>query len=212
MEKPKVIIIIGMHRCGTSLLSSCLVENNFSIGKNVNKDKNWQNPNGYFENDSLTEFHEKLLAYNDSSWNNITKVKMNYTPAHVKEYKELIEKEFNNEKLILIKDPRLTFFVDFLKEVFDYNYECYYLFLTRNKEEACKSISLAQHMAIEKSIKLYDLTHKYYNDSFLKIDHKDIINDNNNLLYNISKYCNFNILNHTQNLVDYNLYRNRKTI
>ena len=48
----QVIFVIGMHRCGTSLLSNCLVANGYDIGKSKNQDKNWQNPNGYFENDA----------------------------------------------------------------------------------------------------------------------------------------------------------------
>ena len=55
-NKPKIIFIIGMHRSGTSLLSNCLVKNGFSIGKTKNQDKNWQNPNGYFENDKINRF------------------------------------------------------------------------------------------------------------------------------------------------------------
>ena len=65
-DKPKIIFIIGMHRCGTSLLSNCLIENGFSIGKTKNKDKDWQNPNGYFENDALHEIHNELLKFNNS--------------------------------------------------------------------------------------------------------------------------------------------------
>jgi len=64
----KIIFIIGMHRCGTSLLSNCLVKNGFSIGETKNKDKDWQNPNGYFENDTFAKIHNELLDYNVCTW------------------------------------------------------------------------------------------------------------------------------------------------
>ena len=64
-----------MHRCGTSLLTSSLVEDGYDIGFSKNKDVNWQNPKGYFENDKLTQFHNNLLSHNNVNWKTITEKK-----------------------------------------------------------------------------------------------------------------------------------------
>ena len=207
----KIVFIIGMHRCGTSLLSNCLVENGFSIGKTKNKDKNWQNPNGYFENDAFTHIHEQLLKYNNCSWSSIRKNKMKYTQEYVELYRKLLKYEFKNDELILIKDPRLTFFVNFLKEVCVNNYEYYFLFLTRNKEECCNSLCKAQNKSYSDASDLYDITMSYYTNDFLKINHNDIINNNNDTLDIIAKFCNFSLIKNTEKIVDYKLYRNRNT-
>ena len=58
---------------------------------------------------------------------------MNYTQQQVKLYRQLLKSEFTNESLILIKDPRLTFFVDFLKEVCN-DYEYFFFFVKDNKK------------------------------------------------------------------------------
>lgn len=208
-NKPTIIFIIGMHRSGTSLLSNCLVENGFSIGKTKNKDKDWQNPNGYFENDVFTEMHDKMLHYNNSSWNKITVNKMKYTVEHLKKYRNLLKKEFNNENLILIKDPRLTFFTDFLFDACKDLYNIYFIFLTRNKNECCTSLSKAQKLHIKDSELLFDITMLKYKETFLLIDHKDIIFNNNFVIQKISEFVNFNITNNTENIVDMKLYRNR---
>lgn len=208
-HKSKLIFVIGMHRCGTSLLSNCLVENGFSIGKTKNTDKDWQNPNGYFENDTFTNLHEKLLRYNHSSWDSITKDTMDYTQDHVNEYRNILKSEFKNETLLLIKDPRLSFFVDFLKEVCGDNYEYKILFLTRNKQECCQSLSKAQNKNEEVCNHLYDITMKKYEDDFLLIDHKDILFKNNLVMNQIGKYVNHKMDNSTTNLVDITLYRNK---
>ncbi len=209
-NKKKIVFIIGMGRCGTSLLSNCLVDNGFSIGKRTNKSKNWQNPKGYFENDSFTIMHDKLLYYNGCKWNNIVKDKMEYTKEHVNEYRNIIKSEFSNVDKILIKDPRITFFTNFLKEVCDELYDFYFIFCTRNEEECCKSLSKAQKMTYEKSKILYETTHKYYSEEFLKIDHNDILFRNSKVLNTISKFCNFEIKKDTSSIVDLNLYRNKK--
>lgn len=208
-DKPKIIFIIGMHRCGTSLLSNCLIKNGFSIGKTQNQDKNWQNPNGYFENDTLTNFHEELLAYNNSDWLNINTTHMIYNNNHINRYRILLQTEFQNNDLILIKDPRLTFFTDFLINVCNDKYDYYFVFLTRNKIECCSSLSQAQNKPYDKTSKLYDKTMSYYKDSFFKVDHNNIINNNNDTLIKLANFCKFSLIQNTEEIVDYKLYRHR---
>ena len=206
--KPKILFIIGMHRCGTSLLANCLIKNGFSIGKTKNKDKDWQNTRGYFENDTFTAMHEQLLAYNNSSWNTITKQIMDYTQHQVELYRQLLKSEFPGEPLVLIKDPRLTFFIDFLKEVCK-DYECKFLFLTRDKVECCNSLSKAQNLPLHKCSDIYDKTMDRCSEGVLVVNHRDIINRNSVVIENISNYCGINLDHDTTNLVDMELYRNR---
>lgn len=210
LESRKIIFLVGMHRSGTSLLSNCLFDNGFEVGVNHNHTTNWQNPKGYFENDSFTQFHERLLTYNNSTWHNITQEKMKYTKDHVEEYCQLINEEFPNQNKILIKDPRLTFFQDFLSEVCE-KLECDYslLFCTRDKEECTTSLSLAQSITKLTSETLYDITHKYNNDQCLEINHRDLIKNNKKTLQSISLHCKFDLTQDTTDVVDLSLYRNK---
>lgn len=211
MFKQKIIFIIGMHRCGTSLLSNCLVKNGWSIGKSVNKDKDWQNPNGYFENDVLGEFHNQLLYKNNSDWLNINTSNMKYTNNDINKYRELLKKEFGNHDKILIKDPRLTFFTNFIKDVNkEQKYDIYFIFCTRNIKECCESLSKAQKKDIDKVLLLYKNTMSCYSDNYLLINHQDIIKNNTEILNTISKYCNFKLKMNTEHIVDLNLYRCRQ--
>jgi hypothetical protein len=205
---PKIIFLIGMHRSGTSLLSNCLIESGFEIGTNKNQDKNWQNPNGYFENDSFHDFHNELLHFNNCSWDNLKPIKMKYTEDHVKRYRKLIKSEFNSNK-ILIKDPRLTFFQDFLKDVCKDLYEYYFVFCTRDEKECTISLSKAQNITKFKSENLYNITHKFIPTDCLIVDHKKLIYDNKLTLHQISDFCDFKIINDTTSLVDLKLYRNK---
>lgn len=207
MVLQKIVFIIGMHRCGTSLLSNYLVNSNFSIGKNKNTDMDYHNPNGYFENDSFTNFHDELLLFNNSTWLNINTDSMKYTKIHVEKYRNLIKNEFCNNKLILIKDPRLTFFIDFLKEVCKDLYIYNFIFLTRNKEECKNSLKKSQNITLSEAEQLYNITHKYYTTDCLKIDYYNIIYSNNQVLSKISNYINIKL--NMSNIVCLDLYRNR---
>jgi hypothetical protein len=209
-NKKKIIFIVGMGRSGTSLISNCLVENGFSIGKTKNQDKNWQNPNGYFENDEFTKFHNRLLRNNNSRWDSITKGKMIYTNKDVMEYRNLIESEIT-EDMGLIKDPRLSFFIDFIDEVCNDRYEYYIIFCTRDKKECCTSLSKAQNIPYQKAEKLYNQTHSKYQDYFLKIDYNDSIYKNSEVLNRVAKFCDFELQADTSDVVDLTLYRNRKS-
>ena len=150
-----------------------------------------------------------MLHYNNSSWNKITVNKMKYTLEHLIKYRNLLKNEFNNERLILIKDPRLSFLTDFLFDACKDLYNIYFVFLTRNKNECCRSLSKAQKLHIKESERLFDITMLKYKETFLLIDHKDILFNNKFVIQKISEFVNFNITNNTENIVDMKLYRNR---
>jgi hypothetical protein len=206
-----IIFIIGMHRCGTSLLSKCLVDNGFTIGKSKNTDKNWQNPNGYYENDEFTKVHEQLLKHNNSTWCSIKSPHdMKYTQKHVDTYKQLLNTEFEkDENYILIKDPRLTFFTEFLKTVCRDEYNPQFIFLTRNEKECVDSICKAQNIKSIVATKLRNDTENCYNPQHLKINHKHILNNHDMVMKLIQNTFKISLHNNTSQNIDMKLYRNR---
>jgi len=204
----KILFVMGMHRCGTSVLTSYIETLGYSLGKNINQDKNWQNPKGYWENDTLTQFHNKLLRFNKFDWSNVSKINLKYTKNHVDEYCRLILEQFNTDKIV-IKDPRLSFFTDFLLEVSKkLTAEIKIIFALRDKEECIISLNKAQNLDIKKCKQLFDITMKCYKEYMLKVNYNDFVNNNKQLRYNI---CNFlNEKDSNIDKIDIKLYRNIK--
>lgn len=199
-----MVVVLGFHRCGTSLLSRCLVDNGFDIGSSKNTDRDWQNPYGYFENDSFYNLHENLLKHNGCDWNSANSLDMSWENYHISEYRSIIRQEFISSKR-LIKDPRLTFFVPFIREVID---DLKIIFCTRNKNEACQSLSKAQLLSLKDCSDLYDISHEAITKDMLVVDYHDIVHNHDATMKTVAKFCEFDYTSTAKN-VDLKLYRER---
>ena len=146
-------------------------------------------------NDKFTEFHDELLRFNNCAWNTLKRGKYTWTQDHLRGYRKLIQDEFGPDKNIVIKDPRLTFFEDFLVEVCKERYISRFLFCTRNREECCNSLAKAQNIPHAQAEAVYDISHNFINDTMEKIDYEEVRNNkiswlDSSALFNPSLYRN----------------------
>jgi O-antigen biosynthesis protein len=109
---PQTIVIAGMHRSGTSLVSSLLQSAGVNIGEQL-LGPNTCNPHGYFEDVAFLEFHERLLRERGQTYlffdPGFTFVP---TETDVKRAQQLIS-ERSNRPLWGWKDPRTALFLSF---------------------------------------------------------------------------------------------------
>ena len=61
MSEKQLVLVLGMHRSGTSLVTSLIEANGFSCGKYPMKPSK-DNPNGYWEDELIVGINEKLLS------------------------------------------------------------------------------------------------------------------------------------------------------
>ena len=150
------ILVLGMHRSGTSALAGALSILDVYLGREL-MEANFANEKGYFENSSLYEENEKLLAQINSSWDDMfygeTKLEQ------VKDYADLkqsIKKEFEYSNVFAIKDPRLVYlfpvYEKVLKEL-DINIKIIIPF--RNPLEVANSLNRRDGMSLEKAMLLW---------------------------------------------------------
>lgn len=116
-----VCFVAGQHRSGTSALTGLLKFCGASLGEgHVHEQDQW-NQKGYFENKKFEEFNESLLAKHDSWWSD-TKDIPDFDPTQemwqtaLEELVALISEQLSSlrdcDKLLVIKDPRISLFVD----------------------------------------------------------------------------------------------------
>lgn len=109
MKQKEIILILGMHRSGTSLLTGALDFLGVSAGANLMQPTD-DNAKGYFENLDIVQLNEKILSGLGYTWDSITFNE----PALIKripytryiEAKEIIEDLLLESHQIVIKDPR----------------------------------------------------------------------------------------------------------
>ena len=107
------LIITGMHRSGTSLISSLLQSAGLDIGKNLVAG-NEGNIKGHFENKDFVDFHEKVLyslGINQNGWT--LERDLSPPPAYQDEAKSLIELNLSENNPWGWKDPRTCLFLPF---------------------------------------------------------------------------------------------------
>lgn len=104
-EKQKNLVILGMHRSGTSMISGALVKCGFHVGtEDEVMSAGVDNPKGFWERHDVVSINDKLLSTAASTWFKPAPV----APQHVVEIDELIEALDRNSPWLL-KDPRLVF-------------------------------------------------------------------------------------------------------
>lgn len=108
----KSLLIVGVHRSGTSLTTNWLSECGLTLGQDLLEGR-FDNPNGFFEDTDFVSFHQELLSDNGLRIASMVKegTVLKVSPQRVEQAKKLLEK-FNNERILSWKDPRTTMFLD----------------------------------------------------------------------------------------------------
>ena len=109
----RCIIVLGMHRSGTSCLTGILEENGVNLG--VVSKWNTHNRKGNRENKKIMVLHNRLLKFNNGSWDNPPEEVI--WPDHLKRERDTILKEYGGFSLFGFKDPRFALTLDGWLEV-----------------------------------------------------------------------------------------------
>lgn len=161
---PKIIIVLGMHRSGTSLVSQLVNKLGAYMGINL-LEANEYNPDGYWELKELVTLHRRMLDFTNNNW---------YAPYNKIQIDELIEK-FGYDARELIrkmddsnqnwcwKDPRMVLFLEFWQRLLK-GREILYLVVYRHPSAVASSLLKRDEFPTLVSYALYEI----YNQNILK--------------------------------------------
>ncbi len=126
MSKPahrNCLLVLGMGRSGTSALARILSLLGAALPANL-MGAGVGNEAGHWEPARLVHLHDQLLAEAHSAWDDWEQLDLGKLPPqrrkfYKSEIRRVIEEEYADAPLIVLKDPRVTRFVPFYREILD---------------------------------------------------------------------------------------------
>jgi hypothetical protein len=111
------IVVLGMHRSGTSALSGILQLLGFDLGADL-MGPNEFNPTGYWENQEVVRLNERILSHLGTSWSDVFMLPYRLDRTDLREVfegeaKSLLQEAFSGKRPWVLKDPRLSMLIDF---------------------------------------------------------------------------------------------------
>lgn len=166
MEKIKTIVVLGMHRSATSMLSRSMHESNeVWMGDQLILNLP-DNPKGHYEQRPIVLLNDQILKAAGGSWFNPPSreeilEQQGKWDLQIKRELDALESGANGSTSIGFKDPRMCLLIE-LWEPFIKNPQ--YVCSFRNESEIAKSLNRRDGIAIDDGIKLT----KEYNSRVIK--------------------------------------------
>jgi O-antigen biosynthesis protein len=145
----QVMVILGMHRSGTSAVARVCNLLGADIGRCLLPAKE-DNTAGFWELEEIVKVHDELLASLGLSWHTTETLPANWwEDPKVSAFKvrliDVLRREFGNAEFVCLKDPRMSRLVPLWRSIFDeMSWTPHYLLTLRNPLEVAQSLS-ARH-------------------------------------------------------------------
>jgi len=176
-SEKKCLVILGMHRSGTSALSGALHLAGFNPGNELFEPEE-DNPKGNFENARITMLNERILDDLYAKWNDTLLIPEDWWNSGLFDtfldtIIQILEEEFNTGAPVLIKDPRLSILLPLYQKAFEkLHVHPGYVICTRNPLEIIASLVRRNNLSKEKSLLLWmdhQLKAELYSRNFKRI-------------------------------------------
>ncbi len=192
----KCLLILGMHRSGTSALSGALAASGLNPGKELFEPEE-DNPRGNFENARITLMNENILEELYAKWNDTLFIPDEWHRHEIfkpfaAEVRRIISEEFEDGRGILIKDPRMSVLLPlYLEALNDLEVKPVFIICVRNPLEIAASLDKRNHLAREKSLLLwldYQLKAELYSRNYPRIivSYRDLLREPHRVLGSIT--------------------------
>lgn len=123
LPKRTCILVLGMHRSGTSAITRVLSYMGAALPLNI-LGANEGNETGHWEPERLIAIHDELLSELGSSWDDWQLIDLDRLTQERKRYYQkqvqtTIQDEYKDVNLFVLKDPRVCILLPFYRELFE---------------------------------------------------------------------------------------------
>jgi hypothetical protein len=195
-KNEKTILVIGMHRSGTSMTSGVLRMMGVNIG-HILLGPTEHNKKGHFENYFFEKLNKSILKEAGGSWHD--------PPDKQRLFEATIRKGFQIQTLIRAEQDRLWGWKDpttvlILEGYLPYLRNLYLILCKRDKEDIIRSLIKRDHFNYEKARALTDYYTKEINmlkDRYdiptLEVDFKEFLFNPKDVIDDISEFIQVNV-------------------
>ncbi|MEQ9507129.1 MAG: hypothetical protein RLO80_12765 [Hyphomonas sp.] len=147
MSKKRIVVVLGMHRSGTSAIARGLKALSVDLGANLMPPAVNDNDKGFWEDMDVYRLNQRLLSKVGNAWDRMSPVETRSLSEHAffaerREASALIELRLSSSPIFGFKDPRTSILLPFWKCVFeDLEIEDNYIVSLRNPLEVAESLS-----------------------------------------------------------------------
>jgi len=155
----RAILVLGMHRSGTSAVSGVIDALGVTGPRNLAPPTEW-NPRGFFESPRIFGALDELLAAAGSRWDDWRQLDRQRFDAAAERQRprlaRLFAAEFGGAPLIYLKDPRLCRFVPFAAAILaELGYATVAVLPVRKPLEVAYSLQRREKFALSKSVLIW---------------------------------------------------------
>jgi GT2 family glycosyltransferase len=152
-QRPTAIMVVGMHRSGTSALAGTFDALGFSLGSDLLPANEQANAKGYFEHAQVVQVHEELLAALGMEWHDLRPLPEGWlrhrATARARErLGGLVAELVAGGGIAVIKDPRMCRFLPLWEQVLEQSgVRPLYAFIARHPVEVAASLRRRDDMS-----------------------------------------------------------------
>jgi hypothetical protein len=142
---PRLVVVLGMHRSGTSTIARSLQVMGVELGSNF-LPPDQHNERGYWEDTDIHALNVEMLEAIDSDWHHLTSVSQADVSAlrnlgYVERASKILRHKIVGTQVFGLKDPRITKLLLFWTEVFkSCNIQVNYVLVIRNPLSIVQSL------------------------------------------------------------------------
>lgn len=156
----RVIVVLGMHRSGTSPITRGLKALGMELGDDMLPEAP-DNPTGFWEDVAIQEFNERLLRTITQAWDSTAPIdnsvwSLPEIRSLMLEAVEILRERFGKFPIWSFKDPRTARLLPFWQALFDHmELSDSYVLIIRNPISVARSLRRRDNFSLEKSYLLW---------------------------------------------------------
>jgi glycosyltransferase involved in cell wall biosynthesis len=161
VKRSKLIVVLGMHRSGTSAITRGLQVFGVGLGDRLMPAIEGNNDKGFWEDIDLNTLNNEMLSVIDSDWHHLAPITVNdleilRNKGYFLRAAELLRQKVGSTPNFGFKDPRVAKLLPFWKEVFSHcQFDVNYVLAVRHPLSVVKSLAKRDGFDAEKSYLLW---------------------------------------------------------